>query len=341
MSFLHRNFCAGLCLLLVVVAGAGCAKKVNTYGGTQPPPPPPVPSAPPPTEVAFYLTKGDQTALFARQPVSLNFGTSANQLPVILVDSAQQYQEMDGFGYTLTGGSAQLINALPAANRAALLRELFSTDSNAIGLSYLRISIGASDLDAGVFSYNDLPTGQTDAGLQQFSIQPDKKDLIPVLQQALAINPSLRILATPWSAPVWMKTNNSTVGGRLKPEYYSVYAAYLVKYIQAMKGEGITISAITPQNEPLHGGNNPSMEMEAAEQADFIKHHLGPAFRAAGLNTKIIIYDHNADRPDYPLAILADADARAFVDGSAFHLYGGDISALSQVRIAHPDKHIY
>jgi glucosylceramidase len=138
-----------------------------------------------------------------------------------------------------------------------------------------------------------------------------------------------------------MKTNNSSIGGKLKPEYYSVYANYFVKYLQAIKAEGITIDAVTPQNEPLNPQNNPSMEMSAAEQADFIKNNLGPAFRAANITTKIITYDHNADRPDYPLAILNDPSARQYVDGSAFHLYAGNITALSQVRTAYPDKNIY
>jgi glucosylceramidase len=157
----------------------------------------------------------------------------------------------------------------------------------------------------------------------------------------LAINPTIKILGSPWTAPVWMKTNSNFVGGNLKPEYYAVYAQYLVKYIQVMKAEGITIDAITPQNEPLHGGNNPSMVMDAVSQANFIKNNLGPALQAASLATKIITYDHNADRADYPLTILGDAAARQYVDGSAFHLYAGSISALSSVHDAYPTKNVY
>ncbi|HEY0271726.1 MAG TPA: glycoside hydrolase family 30 beta sandwich domain-containing protein, partial [Chitinophaga sp.] len=169
----------------------------------------------------------------------------------------------------------------------------------------------------------------------------EKTDLIPVLKKIVAIAPYIKILGSPWSAPVWMKTNGSFKGGSLKPAYYGVYAQYFVKYIQAMKAEGIYIDAITPQNEPLNPDNNPSMTMQPAEQADFIKNALGPAFRDAGITTKIILYDHNADRADYPTSILADAGARAFVDGSAFHLYAGDISALSTVHNAYPDKSVY
>jgi glucosylceramidase len=186
-----------------------------------------------------------------------------------------------------------------------------------------------------------MPAGQTDPTLANFSLAADATTLVPLLKEILLINPAIKIMATPWSPPVWMKDNNNTIGGSLQPAYYAVYAQYFVKYIQKMKAEGITIDAITPQNEPLHPGNNPSLLMTAAQQADFIKNHLGPAFQAAGLATKIVIYDHNCDRPDYPIAILNDATAKAFIDGSAFHLYAGDINALSQVRTLHPDKNIY
>lgn len=332
---------ASLCVAFVLSAACsgGCSKKSSGTGGTTPPPNPP--PAPVRSDVAFYLTKKDQSVLFAKQHQALLFAKASNSNATIEVDTTQQFQSIDGFGYTLTGGSATLINALPAAQKDNLLKELFAWDSTHIGVSYLRVSIGASDLSAAPFTYNDLPAGQTDVDQTKFSIDPERTDLIPVLKKVTALFPSIKILGSPWSAPTWMKTNNAFVGGSLKPEYYAAYAKYFVKYIQAMKAEGITIDAITPQNEPLHGGNNPSMVMQASEQADFIKNHLGPAFRNAGLSTKIIVYDHNADRPDYPLAILNDPDAKQYVDGSAFHLYGGPISALTQVRNAHPDKAVY
>lgn len=325
-------------IAFVLLVSFNCNKKKNEGGGTINPPPPPPAST---SDVAFWLTQGDQSVLFKKQGTALNWATGSTNTNIIEVDTTQTFQTIDGFGYTLTGGSASLINALPAGMKDELLNELFRWDSTFIGISYLRISIGASDLSATTFTYNDMPAGQTDVNLANFSIEKERQDLIPVLKKILAIYPNIKILGSPWSAPVWMKTVNSFAGGSLKPEYYGVYAQYFVKYINAMKAEGITIDAITPQNEPLHGGNNPSMVMQAAEQADFIKNHLGPAFRAASINTKIIVYDHNADRPDYPLAILNDAGAKQYVDGSAFHLYGGAISALSQVHNAHPDKHVY
>ncbi|HYE54726.1 MAG TPA: glycoside hydrolase family 30 beta sandwich domain-containing protein [Chitinophagaceae bacterium] len=325
------------CLLCLCLVSFNCGKK-NSDGGGNPPPNPPVNTK---SDVEFWLTQGDQSVLFKKQAASLVWSTGGTSTNIVEADTTQTFQTIDGFGYTLTGGSATLINSLPPAAKDELLNELFRHDSTFIGVSYLRVSIGASDLSASTFTYDDVPTGQTDVNLEHFSIDREKQDLIPVLKKILAINPTIKILGSPWSAPVWMKTNGSFVGGSLKPEYYSVYAQYFVKYVQAMKAEGITIDAITPQNEPLHGGNNPSMLMQATEQADFIKNHLGPAFKAASINTKIIVYDHNADRPDYPLTILGDAAAKQYVDGSAFHLYGGSISALSQVHDAHPDKHIY
>jgi glucosylceramidase len=259
----------------------------------------------------------------------------------IHVDASQTYQTIDGFGYTLTGGSAMLIGRMGATARKELLTDLFSTEGKGIGVSYLRVSIGASDLDERVFSYDDLPAGETDPKLIKFSLAPDREYLIPVLKQILTINPSLKILGSPWSPPPWMKTNGNSKGGSLKLDYYDTYAQYFVKYIQGMAKEGIRIDAVTIQNEPLHPGNNPSLLMLPSEQALFIKKSLGPAFKAAKLKTKIILYDHNADRPDYPITVLNDPETRKYVDGSAFHLYGGSIAALSEVHAAYPDKNLY
>lgn len=292
-------------------------------------------------KIAFYLTKGDQTVLFQKQSETLQFKSGDNGYPDINMDTTKTYQTIDGFGFSLTDGSAQLIDGLPTSMQEDLLQELFGKGENDIGVSYLRVSIGASDLSAEVYTYDDMPAGQTDVDLDHFDLRKDMSKVIPVLKKILAINPNLKIMGSPWTPPVWMKSNENSIGGSLLPQYYSVYAQYFVKYIQAMKAEGINIDAITPQNEPLYGGNNPSMLMSATEQADFIKNHLGPAFENAGIETKIVIYDHNADRPDYPLTVLDDADARKYIDGSAFHLYGGDISALSTVHAAYPDKNLY
>jgi glucosylceramidase len=164
--------------------------------------------------------------------------------------------------------------------------------------------------------------------------------LIPLLKEIVAINPNIKIMGSPWSAPLWMKDNKLSVGGSLLPQYYNVYAQYFVKYIQAMQAQGITIDAVCPQNEPLNPNNNPSMSMSATQQISFIK-KLGPAFANAGIATKIICFDHNCDTPEYPISVLTDAVANSYVDGSAFHLYGGDISAMNTVHNAYPAKNLY
>jgi glucosylceramidase len=165
--------------------------------------------------------------------------------------------------------------------------------------------------------------------------------VIPVLKEILAIRPGIKILGSPWSAPAWMKTNDDMKGGELKPEYYGAFSEYFVKYIEAMRAEGITIDAITVENEPLNPKNTPSTVMFAQEQDTFIAKDLGPAFEKAGIRTKILLYDHNPDVPSYPLSILFDPAACKYVDGTAFHLYGGEASVLTQVHDAYPKKNLY
>ena len=292
-------------------------------------------------DVSLWLTNPDRSALFQLQTPPIPFTKAPATNQIIDVDPAKTYQTIDGFGFALTGGSAQLIQHMDPDARAALLRELFATDANNIGVSYLRLTVGASDMNDHVFSYDDLPEGETDTAMAKFSIDPDKADVIPVMKQILAINPHVQVLASPWSAPLWMKTSGVARGGVLKPEYFSAYALYFVKYIQAMKAEGITIDTLTIQNEPLNEKNTPSMLMLESEQDIFIKDDLGPAFKKAGITTKIVLYDHNLDHPLYPLSILRDPAANKYIDGTGFHLYGGTVDAMTQVHDAFPRKNLY
>lgn len=302
---------------------------------------PPADNKPQGNSIAVTVTSGDRKFLLSSLD-PLVFGNDSVNGPIIEVDTSQRFQTIDGFGYTLTGGSAYLLNQkLTSEQRSALLKELFSTDGNGIGVSYLRISIGASDLDDEVFSYNDLVKGKTDPTLSNFSLSADDENLIPILKEILVIAPHIKIMGSPWSAPPWMKTNNSTKGGSLRVEYYDVYSRYLVKYIQEMAKRGITIDAITIQNEPENPNNNPSLVMTAEEQTKFVGSFVGPAFTAFGINTKIVLFDHNCDHPEYPISILDNARAKRYANGTAFHLYLGDISALSKVHDAHPDRNIY
>jgi glucosylceramidase len=288
-----------------------------------------------------WLTTPDKSSLVAQQPNGLQFSNPKKDVPTIAVDDAKKFQTIDGFGFALTGGSAQLLMHMSAPARASLLKQLFSNDGDGIGVSYLRVSIGSSDMNANVYSYDDMPAGETDPTLAKFSLSPDEVDVIPALKEILAINPKIKILGSPWSAPAWMKTNDKSKGGTLKPEYYKAYAKYFVKYVEGMKAAGITIDAITVQNEPLNPKNTPSMVMFAKQEDNFIKNALGPAFKKAHIRTKILIYDHNPDVTSYALSILKDPDASKYVDGSAWHLYGGAITALTEVHDTFPNKNIY
>ncbi|HSY35717.1 MAG TPA: glycoside hydrolase family 30 beta sandwich domain-containing protein [Acidobacteriaceae bacterium] len=291
--------------------------------------------------VSLYLTAPDRSALLALQP-PIAFATPATaSTQTITINTAKTYQTIDGFGFALTGGSAQLLMHMDPAKRAALLHELFTRTGDGIGVSYLRLTIGSSDMNDHVYSYDDLAPGETDVDMAKFSLDPDKADVIPIMKQILAINPKIKTLASPWSAPLWMKTTGVAQGGVLLPKYFPAYATYLTKYVQGMKAKGIPIDTLTIQNEPLNEKNTPSMLMLSPEQAIFIKHDLGPDFRKAGIKTGIVLYDHNLDHPLYPLSILQDPAAARYVDGSGFHLYGGTVDAMTEVHNAFPTKNIY
>ncbi|WP_236957714.1 glycoside hydrolase family 30 protein [Joostella atrarenae] len=342
IKYNHINIMArGLLFLLVTFCLINCSSSSEEDPITPDPDPDPNPPTEITNEVDFWLTTGDKQNLLKKQSDIIAFESKANNFQTIEVNNQESYQTIDGFGFTLTGGSAKAINSLPAGNKDALLKELFGFNENSISISYLRISIGASDLNDYPFTYNDISLGETDESLSKFSLEEDLDGVIAILQDIIAINPNIKILGTPWTAPIWMKDNKSFIGGSLLPEYYDVYAQYFVKYIQEMKNLGITIDAITIQNEPLHDGNNPSMYMTAEAQTEFIKNSLGPAFEAANLQTKIIAWDHNCDNPEYPISVLKDNLAYQYTDGSAFHLYSGDISALTKVHNAFPEKNVY
>jgi glucosylceramidase len=291
--------------------------------------------------VSVWLTTGDQTKLLQAQ-ASVSFSSTAPAATInIAVDESITYQSMDGFGASMTGSSAYLLNQkMSASQRDALLSDLFG--SGGIHLSFLRHSMGASDFSAqGDFTYDDRPQGQTDVGLTSFSIANDLVDLVPMLQAARAKNSSLKIMGTPWSAPAWMKETYTLHAGWLSTAYYQTYANYFVKYVQAYAAQGLPIYAVTLQNEPLYAAPYMAMRMDAGNQAAFLKNNLGPAFQAAGLSTKLIVYDHNWDQPTYPNAIFADAAAAQYAAGSAFHGYAGSVSGQTTTHNAYPGKDIW
>lgn len=288
-----------------------------------------------------WVTRDAGSLLQPLQPVAFSRSTPPEALPTIDIDDSRTFQPIEGFGFSLTGGSAYLLAGLSKAERADLLRELFGLTEQSVGLSCLRLTIGASDLGRKDFSYWGLRRGTKDPDLARFNLSAGDREVVPVLQEILQINPTVKFIASPWSAPPWMKSNGSYVAGRLKPESYSAYARYFVKYVETMRTHGIHISAVTPQNEPQNPRNEPSMVMSASEQAAFIKDHLGPELRKGAPETEILCWDHNCDGADYPLAVLSDAEARAYIAGVAWHLYNGSPEAMSYVREQYPEKKVY
>ncbi len=290
----------------------------------------------------IWLTTGDSLTRLEKTATLFFQKKEKDTTNLIQLDTKQTFQNMLGFGASMTGSSAHVLTQyLDDTQRQEAMKALFSKEQG-IGLSYMRMTIGASDFSSHNYSYNDPPNEVFDEKLAFFSIKEDQDDVIPRIKEAFAINPDLELMGSPWSAPAFMKTSGNMVTGKLKPEAQAAFANYFVKYIQAFAQEGIKVSAITIQNEPEYEpAGYPGMLMTAEAQRDFIKNHLGPTFAQNQITTKIVVYDHNWDHPEYPLTILNDAEAKKFVDGSAFHCYAGDVNNQSKVHEAHPDKNLY
>ncbi|MFL0021494.1 RICIN domain-containing protein [Streptomyces sp. NBUL23] len=253
--------------------------------------------------------------------------TGSPQTVDIRVDASDKGQKFTGAGASVTGASAHLLQSLPQGQRTTVLRSLFSSEGDGIGLNYLRQPLGSTDFDANgnAYTYEDTRGA--------FSIDRDRSQIIPVLKQATAINPAIRFMGSPWSPPAWMKTDNSLNGGSLRPEHYQAYADYLVKAIRAYGQEGITLTDLTAQNEPEFATSYPSMSMTSAQQADFLR-VLDRALTAANLPTNILAYDHNWDHPNYPLDVFARTGGIQRIIGAAFHCYGGAPAAQKQIADA-------
>lgn len=253
--------------------------------------------------------------------------------PDIVVDEARGYQQFAGFGAAITDASAWLIQTrMDPQERSAFLEEMFGS-SGGLGLSVTRIAIGASDFSQRHYTYADTP------GRAKADIDPARINLIPTLKEMRAINPQLRIVASPWSAPAWMKDSGSLIKGRLRPDRYHDFARYLVSYARAMRKAGVPIDMLTIQNEPhFEPADYPGMRVEPRERAAFIASELGPLMRRRLPGVKLLDWDHNWDEPESPLAVLADPSASTYIDGVAWHCYGGEVAAQSLVHDLHPDK---
>ena len=288
-----------------------------------------------------WVTTADQARLLTRQPdVVIRFGADASPV-VIDVDERSSYQEMIGFGAAMTDASAYLIQHKLGAQRDAILRELFGRDPG-IGLSFLRVPMGASDFSTHDYSYDDMPAGQTDSTLARFSLAEDRADKFPALKAALAINPQLKLVASPWSLPGWMKTTGSLIKGTMRPEFYGSFAEYFRKFVEGYGTEGVPIFAVTMQNEPAYEPDNyPGMRLDPPVRAELIGKHVGPLFARTGIQALILDWDHNWDLPSSPLAVLADSAARRYVNAVAWHCYAGDVNVQDSVHAAYPTKDVY
>lgn len=292
-----------------------------------------------PASAEVWVTTGDKTRLLSRE-TGLAFATRAPLVLDIKVDASKRYQTMVGFGASITDSSAWLIqNAMSESQRADLLSELFGRGPNGIGFDFTRLTIGASDFSRHHYSLADRPKGEADMALAHFSIDANRPELLPVLKRALAINPKLAVMASPWSAPGWMKTTDSLIKGTLRPEMHDVFSRYLLRYVDAYAAEGVPIFALTLQNEPhFEPPDYPGMRLNPAQRAKVIGEHLGPMIAKRGLKTQIIEWDHNWDEPKSPLEVLADPVANRYVSGVAWHCYAGNVSAQAAVHDAFPDK---
>lgn len=318
-------------ILLCLLASSSCGRDGNTR-----------------ISMESFVTTSDRKLEFAHSI----FTTEApdSECDTLFLNPSERFQSVEGFGPALTGASCYNLLRMPPKERKELLFSLFSPDEG-LGINVVRVSIGASD-----FSVNEEFTWCDREGLENFS--PHKEDveyLFPILKEVYRINPGLKIIASPWSAPRWMKIKSldnpephyGWTSGQLNPEFYSSYASYFVKWVTYMESMGFNIFAITIQNEPLHRGNSMSMYMGWEEQRDFIKTALGPAFEKAGLKTRILVFDHNYNydgiesQQGYPANIFADSEASKYVAGTAWHNYRGDVSEISAINSDYPEKEAY
>jgi glucosylceramidase len=301
----------------------------------------PRPSSKDITRIEVYESSEELHESLQEKP-AVQFGSARSPSLTISVDETKTYQQMDGFGASLTDSSAWLLwHKLTAQQRKEVLEKLFSR-SKGIGLNVLRQPMGASDFALEDYSYDDVPSGESDPELKKFSIDHDRAYIIPILRDALTLNPKLKIIASPWSPPGWMKTSGSMIQGALLPSAYQPMAKYFVKFVQSYEAAGVPIYAVTMQNEPLNIPNDyPGLGMTASEQIVFLRDHLGPAFRDANFKTKIMVFDHNWDLIDFPIKVLSDSKAAAAAAGTAIHCYGGSVTAQGELHGRFPDKDIW
>lgn len=295
-------------------------------------------------------TSGDRKESMKVSTVKPRKGDAKDAITV----SDRKNQEIDGYGYAITYAGAHELMRMSPEKRAELIRQTFSP-TEGHGVSYVRISIGCNDFSSDEFSLCDIPSDD----LADFALSADDKDyVIPILKDILAVNPDLKIIAAPWTPPHWMKVFESAAdiddpwtSGHLNQQYRRLYGEYFAKFVKAMADEGIRIHAVSPQNEPLNPGNSASLVMPWDEEADFVKEGLAPALKAAGLDTKIYLFDHNYNydnlpsQKNYPIKAYdrmgTGFEGEELVAGACYHSYGGRVEDIVEdVVKARPDKEL-
>jgi glucosylceramidase len=326
----HHRFLIGVvvsCVLLGLVSCTGESPEAHRSG-------PPSPQAGPPAQV--WVTTADGRSALSRRPAVSFSSRPANGLRVA-VDDSRRYQHFFGVGTSMTGASAELIDGLREPDKAQVMAQLFSRE-HGIGLSLLRQPMGANDFSVGSYSYDDPPPGESDPSLENFSLGRDATHVLPLVREAARLNPSLAVVLSPWSAPGWMKTSGSLVGGSLSPDHVDEYADYLIRTVQAYDAAGVPVQGMTVQNEPSYSPPGyAGMTLSVDQQRDLIDNHLAPGLAAAGLDPHVWALDDNFDRWPEADALLSDPQTRANLYGVAFHCYRGGVSALKSLRDRHPD----
>ncbi|MGA8501161.1 MAG: carbohydrate-binding protein [Candidatus Sulfotelmatobacter sp.] len=292
--------------------------------------------------VSIVVTTSDQTMQLTAQP-TVSFSTASGGSNVVYLDETQVYQPIEGFGAATTDSAMYLLNEVAQpAQLSQAMNNLFTRQGNGIGLSFLRNPMGASDLARSVYSFDDN-NGQADPTLAHFSIAHDQVDIIPLILEAKQLNPQIKIMANPWSPPGWMKDSGSMIGGSLLSSMYAPFANYFVDYLQAYAAAGVDVDYISLQNEPLYvPANYPGMCMPAVlsstdcptsqtNQATALFSYVAPALTAAGLDTKVLVYDHNWDRPDYPENVLSNQNLSQ-IAGVAWHGYASTPGAMTPIQ---------
>lgn len=304
-----------------------------------------VPPAPAAT-VAVWTTSADGTRRLARGadlPLVPAVGQPLADGPVLTVDAASRMQSMVGFGAAMTDASAQLFEqAMPRAARDRLFAELFGRAEGGLGLSLVRVPVGASDFSTSHYSLDDMPPGESDPKLAHFSMAGPDAAQVPALLAARKVNPDLVLMASPWSAPGWMKDTGSLIKGRLRADVYAPFADYLSRYLSEMDRRGLAVDWLTIQNEPnFEPDTYPGMRFDPADRARFDGQFLGPLLARRGQDTRVLDWDHNWDHPEQPTAVLADPQAAHYVSGVAWHCYAGEAAAMEGVYAAHPGKDVF